>query len=392
MRKKILYLGSRGFPFEPSAQIQRQIMISKILIEAGYDVTVICTKGIFRNNKIRFKGKYEKINYIYTSFTSKYYNFRLLRLVFTIFGRINEFFYILIQKILSNQTEIIFFVNTKSIYLLKYYRIISKIINAKLTYNYVEYVKSLSPSNSYFKNNLELFDQSVVKLSDNLICISDFLIAKIQEKSSKKSIIKIPAITDFDKFDNIKINPKSGNEYFLYCGALAYTDIIIFIINSFELVINNKINLIIVTNGSDVNLKDLKDLIYRNTKKEQISVLSNLEFEDLISLYKNALALLIPLRSTIQDIARFPHKLSEYTASGTPIITTNNGEIKNYFTDYENAFVASTYDPTEFAKKMEFVITNKELAEQVGKNGRKIGEKFFDYKNYITKISKFIED
>ena len=45
----------------------------------------------------------------------------------------------------------------------------------------------------------------------------------------------------------------------------------------------------------------------------------------------NSEALLIPLRNTIQDIARFPNKLSEYVGVSGLIITTDVGEIKDYF-------------------------------------------------------------
>ena len=392
MRKEILYLGSRGFPFEPSADIQRQIMISKILIKAGYDVTVICAKGIFKDNNIRFKGKFEKINYIYTSFTSKYCNQRFLRLVIKIFGRINEFFYILFKRILSNKKEIIFFVNTNSIYLLKYYRIISRIIQVKLIYDYVEYVKTLGSPNSYFKSNLKRFDQSVAKLSDNLICISDFLIEKIRVKAAEKKIIKIPAITDFDKFDKINKYYQSKKSYFLYCGSVEYKEAINFIVDSFKLILNNEVDLIIITNGSNAKINDLKDFLSTNIKQKQISILTNIEYEELISLYKNALALLIPLNLTLKDIARFPHKISEYTASKRPIITTNVGEIRNYFADNENAFIVTNFNIKEYAQKMEFVINNKYLADKIGLNGRSIGEQYFNYKSYVTNIHNFIEN
>ena len=71
---------------------------------------------------------------------------------------------------------------------------------------------------------------------------------------------------------------------------------------------------------------------------------SNLTNRALNDLYKNAIALLIPLRPTLQDEARFPHKIGEYLASGNPVISTNYGEVKHYFQDGHDMLIASRYD------------------------------------------------
>ena len=72
--------------------------------------------------------------------------------------------------------------------------------------------------------------------------------------------------------------------------------------------------------------------------------------------YKNAKALLIPLRPITQDEARFPHKIGEYLASGNPAISTNYGEIKHYFKDQETMLIADSYQINDFAGKMQYIL------------------------------------
>ena len=111
-------------------------------------------------------------------------------------------------------------------------------------------------------------------------------------------------------------------------------------------------------------------------------VFSNIPFSELVDLYVNASALLIPLRSTKQDAARFPHKIAEYTATGNPIITTNYGEVNYYFKDGENALVADSYNTSDFAEKMNFVIENPEQAKQIGQKGKELGMNEFSHIKY----------
>lgn len=108
-------------------------------------------------------------------------------------------------------------------------------------------------------------------------------------------------------------------------------------------------------------------------------------------LYKNACGLLIPLRPTVQDRARFPHKIGEYVASGNPVVTTNYGEITKYFKDGESALIARNYDIAEFSRKMEFIISNPEKAQEIGWKGKQVGLDNFDYKQYGHRIKEFID-
>ena len=122
-------------------------------------------------------------------------------------------------------------------------------------------------------------------------------------------------------------------------------------LNSFELIENSDTLLYLVVNGSIDQLAEIENRIATSSKSRIIKLISNISDKELSVLYKNATGLLIPLRPTIQDEARFPHKFGEYLVSGNPVITTNYGEVRYYFKDMVNALVAEVYEEKALLKK-----------------------------------------
>jgi glycosyltransferase involved in cell wall biosynthesis len=143
-------------------------------------------------------------------------------------------------------------------------------------------------------------------------------------------------------------------------------------------------------NGSPSEIRGIQEIIDRKGLQEKILLKTKLPFKKLIEEYQEALALLIPLRTTSQDAARFPHKIGEYIATGRPIITGNVGEINYYFFGKENAYIADEFTIAAYARLMENVVSNKNAANLIGERGRKLGEQTFHYSSYGSKISNFL--
>jgi glycosyltransferase involved in cell wall biosynthesis len=136
---------------------------------------------------------------------------------------------------------------------------------------------------------------------------------------------------------------------------------------------------------------EIKTYANQNVQKDKIRIFSKLPEKKLYSFYKSASALLIPLRPTFQDSARFPHKTGEYLASGNPVISTNYGEMKHYFKDGENMLLAESYDKKVFAEKMKFVISHPKEADTIGRNGQAIADEIFSYINMAPHIDCFLK-
>jgi glycosyltransferase involved in cell wall biosynthesis len=390
-RKSLVFLGFSGFPYG-LAEVQKIILISKCLLFTGNNVTVICKNGYHSKKErpeLKVSGAYENIQYIYASGSCFRNESFIKRRINQVKGKINEF--LILRKFKRENKLDYAILSTCSFYLVLYYNILSRFLGFKIILNYVEYYSAMKKKQFEIgkKLNDKLFDKYASSLSNAVFPISEFLINHIEKVSPGKKYLKIPGLTDFQKYDDIDC--LQGQNYFLFCGDAGYKEIIEFIIDSFgRLKENIPTSLYLVINGNENNIIEIKEYISNHAQKEKIKLFSKLTQKELFTYYKAAIALLIPLRPTFQDIARFPHKTGEYLESGNPVISTNYGEVKYYFKDMENMLLADSYDINLFAEKMQFVLDHPIQAQQIGLNGKNTASHIFDYRTMAPLISDFL--
>jgi glycosyltransferase involved in cell wall biosynthesis len=103
---------------------------------------------------------------------------------------------------------------------------------------------------------------------------------------------------------------------------------------------------------------------------------------ELFALYGEASALLIPLFADVRSTARFPTKIGEYLASARPVVTTAVGEASRYFHDGVNGFVCGPGDAEAYGDKIVEALQDPARAAQIGREGRRLAETAFDYRQY----------
>ncbi|MEO1626061.1 MAG: glycosyltransferase, partial [Bacteroidota bacterium] len=271
------------------------------------------------------------------------------------------------------------------------YRLYSLLLGFPVVYNYVEWASAMQHRGSWKERlNDYLFDNWVVRSMDGAMSISEVLMANFEKIAPGKSQLKVPIICDFEKFNR----PKRPAErpYFLYCGALVYREVIDFILQAFDrLPEQPAVELHLVLGGGDEeDYAALQKAIQTYDKGDLVRIFHNVPHQQIADHYLPALALLIPLRPTLQDAARFPHKIGEYVATGNPMISTNFGEVAHYFKDEESALIADAYEVEQFAAKMQYVLDHPEKAKAIGRLGKALGLKEFNYASYGQPIKNFL--
>lgn len=387
-----VYLGENGFPIGFGA-IQKMILISKALIAEGAHVTVINRKGKFEPGSsvsVDTEGFYEGIHYIYTAGSIFRPNSFLARNWQKIKGSYREFQYLRRLKKAGKLDAAI--VSCYGFIHVLMYRTYASLLGFPIVYNYVELARVLDSRQSIsLKLNDLLFEKLLLPSMDGAFPISEVLVKQFEKLAPQKKWLKIPIIGEFDKFD-IEAD-KVERDYFAYCGALAYRAVIDFVLKAYDqLSKDNPVDLhLILGGGTTGEYKDLLAFVKTLAKGNQVKIFRNVQHAEIPKHYKPAKALLIPLRDTIQDAARFPHKIAEYVASGNPMISTNFGEVAHYFKDGENALIANDYDIDLFAKKMQFVLDNPEAAKTIGERGKQLGLNAFNHFTYGPKILAFLK-
>lgn len=266
------------------------------------------------------------------------------------------------------------------------YYLLSRIIGAKVVYEYVEYRTDKNKNrNLYHKINNKLFDTYGPLLWDSCIAISNFLEQKAKEINPKLPVMKVTPLCDFQLFDGNHLDVDIIEPYLMFCGSACYFDVVKFIIDSYKAsTISKTKKLLLVLSGSDDEMQRIKDY------DADCVIRQHLPYSELIAYYKHAFALLIPLRNTIEDIARFPNKICEYTAGHGLIVTTANGEIPYYFKNGHNAVVAKECTVESISNRLNEIEYGKYDIEKIREQSYLTGVQCFSIDAY-SKLYRFFE-
>ena len=380
MKMNILFVGLAGVPYKNRAADARLTAFANLLSQ-NHDVTIL---NRYSNN-IRNKGVLYDAVKIVEIFER---HFKLPEFVCFLNSVLLE--PIKIWQLNRRRKIDIIHVYSGHFFDFIFYKIIAIFFGAKVVYQYVEFKSSLvrkwNIKGLYERVNSWLCDNCGAFFWDGCISISKFLCDRALEVNSSLKIIRIPPLCDFSFFRKLE-KRKAERNYLLYCGSIGYLNVIKFIISAYNSsVISKNAELVLVLNGDRKKIEQFRVLF------PNILVLNNLSYNELISYYKSALALLIPLRPIISDIARCPNKICEYLASEGLIVTTNVGEISYYFKDNENALIAGEYDEIKFKEKLDLLVLKNEFINRIRENSYQVGLKYFDIMAYKVPLNEFLND
>lgn len=382
----IVFLGLPGVPYLRRACDIRIMSIAKLIVNMGDQVTIFNKYPVRNKNEREFDNPYDPNIKFIEVFDINLPKSKFLRGMMILLSFPREIF--LLIKFNRKSKIDIFHIYTGHFIDVFVYYIFARLFKAKVVYHYEEFRSVIKRQGIYHWINGYLIDYLGYYFFDGAICISNYLQNHINSHAPKISTIKIPPICDFDYFDSIKAK-KTDFNYILFCGSAGYFDLIKFVVDSYMISKGSaqKIKLLLVINGSIKEIEKVKNYIDIN---EYIKIVSNLTYFDLIVHYKSAKALLIPNRNTIQDEARFPNKICEYTASQAVIITVNYGEIPYYFENELNAIIANEYSIKLFADKIDWVLDHEDCSTNLKENAYKLGKQYFDIPAYKDNLPTFL--
>ena len=112
--------------------------------------------------------------------------------------------------------------------------------------------------------------------------------------------------------------------------------------------------------------------------------------QELRAYYAGAAALVAPLPDDDRSRARFPSKLAEYLLSGRPVVSSMVGEVAEFLSDGESAFLGAAGDAADFARALQRALDHPEAAV-IGEQGRAVALERFDHERLGPEIVAFVE-
>ena len=236
----------------------------------------------------------------------------------------------------------------------------------KVIYNFHNYCYS-PPCYAYY----EFFiDYLVNKLSDKFISVSNSCTKSLMNRKVFKLCEKITIYNGITDFYNKKSSKSIENEgYCLILARLHPDKGHLFLINSFRLVVNNipSAKLLIYGSGSSKYKNELISLVKVNNLTHNVKI--NNDVSNISPILRDSTLLLAP--SLINE--PFNYTIIEAMCIKKPVIVSDVGGMPEVVGKSEGGFVVPLNERL-FANKIIELMSDDELLEKMGNNGRRYFE------------------
>lgn len=384
----IIFGDNFSFP-EGTAGTNRIITYAKGFVDNNVNTYVICFKNYYTENHF---GTIDRIKYFNPLFQARRNKLFLVRN----FHKAKKYFNTIkiIRNLKDSEAISAVITDTQSFTTFIFSFLLSRYVRTKLIYE-----KSEHPLRLYQKNILtKLVGYIVFKseafLSDGTLCISKFLITFYKDHGvSEKKLLLVPSTVIPQRFEK-KYERIIKSPYLGYFGGLTFKrDNIDILINAFASISGKHPEIQLVLGGfcSENEKKKIKELIDELKISSRTIILEYLPREEVVKYIVQSRVLVMVRGKDMESDASFPSKLTEYLATGIPIITVNVGEISEYLTDGLNSFIVPAADINALANKIDFVLDNYDLALEIAKKGKELTSSVFNYNYQSKRILNFIQ-
>lgn len=210
-------------------------------------------------------------------------------------------------------------------------------------------------------------------------------------KSDRISVVNM--VVDPDRFEGLGLI-KQEDRYIAYCGTVSIgKDGVDCLIESFKIVADKIADVKLYIIGGFISAKD-KDSIYRSVENyglnDRIVFTGRVLPEKMPYVLKGAKALVLARSDNKQATYGFPTKLGEYLLTENPVVITRTGEINLFLEDMKSALIAVPNNIDSISQKIIWALENETEAMIIGKEGKEVALRSFNYKIEAEKIAKKI--
>lgn len=349
-------------------------------------------------NKMSY-GIYDGISYIYTSGNTIWPSTLTKKIYYSTKGIFRAYYFIRKERKKSKIDKDILVSCFDSFMKNMLFCSYARIFSIKFIRLVDEYPPVLIGQKNKTMLNVYLQTKLIHKLFDAIIVMTKNLYDYYQPRIRKKSKIAIiPMTVETDRFVLQGFKKTDKINYIAYCGNLGLNnkDGVPILIQAFGRVCENYpgIKLYLIGDTGDRNSNEfdkIKNLIYSLNLEKEIVLTGRVHRDKIPHYLLNAYALALARPNNLQAHGGFPTKLGEYLATGNPVIVTAVGEIPDYLEDGVNAFIAVPDNVESFAEKLEFVLKNPSIANEIGIAGQRVAREVFDYRVQSKNLCKFLE-
>jgi glycosyltransferase involved in cell wall biosynthesis len=181
-------------------------------------------------------------------------------------------------------------------------------------------------------------------------------------------------------------NPKKDHLMILFLSNLIETKGFKEVLYSVKKVTQNHRNVRYIFAGAwrkDKDELECEDCLKREKIKDYVEFRGSVTGRNKTRLLQNADVFVFP---TYYPMEGHPWVIVEAMASGLPIITTDQGCIKESVLHSENGFIIPKRDPDAVAEKIIYLIEHSEVRERMGQKSRQLYEENLTKENFVQRM------
>lgn len=389
---KIKILTTEGFPVGLAAS-NRIMTYAKGFAEQNCRVSVHCIKPtevpgkVFNHKK---SGNINGVEYYYDGGKTILASSFIYRRIDNIKATFKMCFNLIREKKADKTDAIIYYSSSSSRALVLYFITkIKKIILLKEESEFpAVYLAGMNPVQKLFYNKIHY------TLFDGYLLMTKRLIQYfVKDRKIKTPYLHVPMTVDYKRFHQTS-HENSTCSYIAYCGVLNNAkDGVDILIDAFALIAEKfpDTNLYLI---GDAATKNELNLYLEKIKKYHLSkriiLTGRVSKDEIPQLLCNSKILVLPRPLSLQAEGGFPTKLGEYLATGKPVIATVVGEIPLYLENKLNVFFAKPGSAVSISVQIKTILEDYQKAIIIGKNGREVVMKKFNYLIQSKDIIDFI--
>jgi glycosyltransferase involved in cell wall biosynthesis len=232
-----------------------------------------------------------------------------------------------------------------------------------LTIHDVAFLTYSASFSNFFRIYYKFIMPIIIKRADRIITVSIYSKNEIEKyypiSKGKIKVISLGYDKNFVKFDN-----KKKKNQILYVGSMNDRKNFLGVLKAFELLNNDLYHLLIVGNfSSNFNIGEESEILIKKAKlNPSIEFKSNISNNELINYYNESELFIFP-----SFYEGFGLPVLEAMACGTPVICSDSSSIPEV--GGEAVIYCNPYDINDIKEKIEFVLKDASLQQEMIKKG-----------------------
>lgn len=206
-------------------------------------------------------------------------------------------------------------------------------------------------------------------------------------KKNNKNTLSIQNFPEFSTKKTQKVSFKTKNDI-CYIGAISRIRGIIPLLDALTYC-DNTIRLHLA--GAFINTEIEKE-VRSHPNFSKVIYYGLIEREELMTIYKQSFAGLIPFLPLPNHIDAQPNKFFEYMAEGLPLIASDFPTWKEIIEENGIGFCVDPNNPKAIASAINHLYSNKDIASKMGEEGQELVSKKYNWDSEKKKLIKFYKD